>query len=138
MKIRDLRVGNLILFAEDSTIFEVTEISEYGVNVKNEEEETYIEIDSFEGIGITEDWLIKFGFKKDENKGFDSYFYSKGIFYLFHEKDFDSGFTFPILMKYGNINEYKNGRHIKYVHELQNLYFAIQQKELVMKDIIVG
>ncbi len=117
MNIRDLRVGNLILFAEDSTIFEVTEISEYGVNVKNEEEETYIEIDSFEGIGITEDWLIKFGFKS-----------------VAGNYEFNNGTTNIVFYKneiYESIEgQWKWYPHIRHIHQLQNLYFALTGEEL--------
>lgn len=64
MDIRDVRVGNLVLFYETETIFEVTDITPTGIGIKNNEEETWIEIDMFRGIPLTKEWAVRFGFKK--------------------------------------------------------------------------
>lgn len=75
-----------------------------------------------EPILLTEEWMVKFGFE------------SKGIIKIGEEKD-------------GEIYWYKNQLHIsdmrdssysfvskcEYVHQLQNLYFALTGEELTIK-----
>jgi hypothetical protein len=66
-------------------------------------------------IPLTEEWLLKFGFIKHENHS---------IWYTLNKVDvwfFDG--------KYVNDNDVE----INFVHELQNLYFALTKKELTMK-----
>ena len=74
----------------------------------------------FQPIPITEEWLLKFGFE---------YFEENNSYQLFTE------FGFSI---WGRINDgfniYVNsdevGENIKYIHTLQNVYFALTNKEL--------
>jgi hypothetical protein len=84
-------------------------------------------IEDFEPIKITEEWLLKLGF----------------------ECILDISYSFPKpydnleLAYYGSINGFKKGwvinklfglsNGIKYVHELQNLYFALTGEELTVK-----
>jgi hypothetical protein len=119
MKTNEVRVGNRVLFAEDGTEFIVTDIVGSGLNVKNEEENTWIEADQFEGIPLTGEWLLKFGF--DEH----------AIGY--YNKDF------VIFLSYANtgLHQYRLrdfNTIIKYVHQLQNLYFALTGEELTIKE----
>lgn len=74
---------------------------------------------NYEGIPITEEWLIKFGFKKT---------ISPSMMKLEDIK----------LMAYGNGNKWgvSAGAYYNssiYVHQLQNLYFALTGKELELK-----
>lgn len=124
MKITELRIGNLVTVGG----FGIGKIM--GINLEHPAngnclvfkftDGTYATVD-FENakqIPLTEEWLLKFGFEKD-NK------------WIFHIK----------LMKgYININgvfclfEYKeNHQNIIYVHQLQNLYFALTGNELELK-----
>lgn len=78
-------------------------------------------------IELTEEWLLKFGFR----------YYLKHI-YLFPNND--------SLRMWGNswtaqqyligLDEFTDipSPSIKYVHQLQNLYFALTSEELVIKD----
>lgn len=67
-----------------------------------------------EGIPLTTDWLIKFGFKKPISNG--------SIYELgdFHIQDF------------GPLGFFECMNHLKidFVHRLQNLYFDLTRKEL--------
>lgn len=67
-------------------------------------------------IPLTQDWLKRFGF---ENKVFLNWSISKSI-------DQDS-----YLIYKGHDCMYL---HVKYVHQLQNLYFALTQTELTPSD----
>jgi len=124
MNANELRIGNKILFAEDGTEFTVTDILGNGFNVKNEEENTWIEAEQFEGITLTEEWLLSFGFYKSM-----SWTYAielegnlKLVYYL-GEKGWSIGFK-----------SYSDFANLKYVHQLQNLYFALTGKELIYKN----
>lgn len=73
-----------------------------------------------EPIPLTEEWLLKFGFKSDE---------------IMFEKDgfcigWYKGDKFHYLPT-GNIM-IRNKREIKYVHQLQNLFFALHEQELTV------
>ena len=62
-------------------------------------------------IEITETILLRFGFRKNE------------VFEIYHNELFT-------LWYHGNKIGYQN-TEIKYVHQLQNLYFALTGKELI-------
>ena len=66
-------------------------------------------------IPLTEEWLLKFGFDK-----IDFQFIKNGI-KLFPIRDLYYRGNFPIKSD------------IKYVHQLQNLYFALTGEELIIK-----
>jgi len=64
-------------------------------------------------IPLTEEWLTKFGFKKDDG------FFNKDGVWLTPDFGLDG------------INPFKP---IKYVHQLQNLFFAITGEELTLEN----
>lgn len=78
-------------------------------------------------IPLTEEWLVKFGFEKQKtpylNDGYLGYDFV-------HENDFEiaifeDGFIYNTAIHRINI---------KYVHQLQNLFFALTEKELELKE----
>lgn len=114
MEANELRIGNLIQYNEGGKC-KVIGIHEFGVDVEFIEETTYIEFDQFSPIPITEEWLLKFGFEL-KNWGIKVW-YLKGfeIDHNFYLKGIDWGVRF------------------KYVHQLQNIYFALVGEELELK-----
>lgn len=72
------------------------------------------------GAPLTEEWLLNFGFKK------------QGIYYF---KDDFFGISDDLyevcLWNDGEQIGYKN-ENIKYIHQLQNLYFALTNEELTV------
>lgn len=129
MKVNDLRVGNFIY---SDIVNEVGEDSAELIKVDAdliwnlERSYTGRSQDIF-GIPLNEEWLNKFGFYR-ENEGFD----------IWKHKYFG---PFRILLE--NIIDhwqvgYSGGRvfrRIKYVHELQNIYFALTGFELEIQLI---
>ena len=118
-----LRIGNYIQLyrnAEDKemsihkvkAIFYSTDYSCYCVEL----EDTFVvNIErGIEPIPLTEEWLLKFGFKKN------SEFYENGKVILIEE---NNSFHLAFL----------NCSSIKYVHQLQNLYFALCGEELQLQ-----
>jgi len=112
MKANELRIGNLITarYQDDYAVNQVVvnSVSEIGVNRCYGETEFYIE--NCEPIPLTEEWLVRFGFKL----GVKGHFKTHGNNYKFN------------LYMY-NVNLYKH------VHQLQNLYFALTGEELEIK-----
>ena len=117
MKANELRIGNLVL--NDDSIEEVT-LQHLDLLVHDN---TY-----FKPIPLTEEWLLKFGF---ENLGEIKEVSNRYV--LFNVIDGTSNFE---LYEYGNeydacIDDNSIYIHeLKYVHQLQNLYFALTGKEL--------
>jgi hypothetical protein len=119
MKANELRIGNLTYRIEvknknntvidDITIYDMERIQE--VNDK-----TF----TYEPIPITEEWLLKFGF---------TYIGMQEEWFIFKLKSIRIckteylGFIF-------NFDEGEDYVEIQHVHQLQNLYFALTNKEL--------
>ncbi len=125
MKTTELRIGNFISInfgnCDDGKIITVDGVSDCEVY---NEEHGYSPCNEFKPIPLTEQWLLDFGFKDEFG------YYSKGAFLISLADDASSFF------KDGRV--YFNSRVIienqpKYVHQLQNLYFALTQKELKLK-----
>jgi len=73
-------------------------------------------------LPLTEEWLIKFGFKKNTDNG--------------HLKGNDCYYTHHNLNRCISLpNFIYDGIKIKYVHQLQNLYFALTNQELEVKNV---
>jgi hypothetical protein len=79
----------------------------------------------FKPIPLTEEWLLKFGFEKSmswtyviELKG------NLKLVYYLGEKGWSIGFK-----------SYSDFSNLEYVHQLQNLYFALTGEELKPQNI---
>lgn len=127
---KELRIGNLI-FADfngkgDKRIVEIYQINESGCILLDEIRENINEGSLQEhwdeylfGIELSEEWLLKFGLKCGDNLTVKGYFLRVGnAFISIDEKVYFMGQ--PIT-------------YIKYVHQLQNLYFALTGEELNIK-----
>jgi hypothetical protein len=127
MKNTELRIGNHVLFAENGIEFIIDLIDETGLLVHNEIEETWIELDAFNGISLTEALLLEFGFE----------FYGDGYENDETFKVYKNGINIAVsesfhLLVLIDEDTYYNFRwtEIKYAHQLQNLYFALTNREL--------
>jgi len=121
---RDLRIGNYVMYAEDQVEFKVIGIDTEGLTVENESDKTWIETNTFEGIPLTEAWLKDFGFSVMGNNmnyfEFELEPYSKNEWFPLYK------YTLPIAWcKFNRLT-------LSYVHELQNLYYALTQTELTL------
>jgi hypothetical protein len=128
MKASELRIGNLVIYSNGSILFKVISISEFGIDIENEVEKTYIEYDEFEPIPLTEEWLLKFGFIRHHAD------YANDVIYIKNVPDnieFEWG-VYPFELGSGFV--INNSQKLNYVHQLQNLYFALTGEELVVKE----
>jgi hypothetical protein len=115
MKPTELRIGNLISDPKGQ-ICKVFGIQEGLIGVLMINENWHYSPESVKPIPLTEEWLLKFGFEKTEN----GYFVKDGII------------LYPIRDLYFRGNLFIKA-DIKYVHQIQNLYFALIGEELTPK-----
>jgi hypothetical protein len=108
MKSNELRVGNFVYseLVDDKIVVSTVFLT--------------ASYDQLKPIELTEEWLIKFGFKPDFQGNYEeAYIVSK----------FYEGFYF-VDDRLGNFNV----KPIHYVHEFQNLYFALTGVELQLSS----
>ena len=89
--------------------------------------------DIMKPIPLTEEWLIKFGM--DYTDGFSN---SRKLYVKKHKHD-TSNITYSekegvLRLTNGNPKGSMLIPHIKYVHQLQNLYFSLTGEELTIKE----
>ena len=116
MKANELRIGNY-LFAKGTEVIRFT--SFFGLcNIENYPER-------YTPIPLTEEWLLKFRFKKftGENSSFDKGKLSVCLTSLLNGEKGRTYFNSWAVLEY----------YPKYVHQLQNLYFALTGEELIIK-----
>jgi len=114
LQAKELRIGNYILakfgieWSED-----IISCGHY-LDVINTRDKYLIK-----PIPITEDWLLKFGFVNVGD------YFKKGILYVEQSEGMD--------FKTCTLVDSECELDIKYVHSLQNLYFALTNEELTIK-----
>lgn len=119
MTSNELRIGNyVVLFGKIAQI----QRSDFS------ETEHGIAIDSGKPIPLTEEWLLRFGFKNDYKK--ENWI---GYFPLMLKKCLQTHWTVRIICN--NVKDnFSTTAEIKHVHQLQNLYFALTGEELTLKQ----
>jgi len=148
MNANELRIGNLIQIKLGE--IEIAKVEELTLQTENNNQYYILKtnllsnnsdwvdpIDSFEPIPITDEWLLKFGFVKQKNyykksTGISSYsWFRRGSHFFTIEKyDYiDYGETWHPTLNFDNIINV-----IQYVHQLQNIYFALRCEELTIKQ----
>ena len=125
IKENELRLNNLVMVNYKTDLLsKVTWIQEGSINVIFDRQPDLVNgivcsVNDLISIPLTEEWLIKFGFKKTWF-GYENI--STGIEIEPLENE---DYTICI-----NANEYHVGENFKYVHQLQNIYTALTNKEL--------
>jgi hypothetical protein len=132
IKANELRIGNWVDFSEDSTLFQVTEISEKGLGVKNDNEETWIDLDQFEPIPLTPEILVNnLGFEKIEESYSGFHFENERCWIYIFPKS--GRFEIEINCGVDRFNLYSNYK--LELHIFQNLYYFITSVELEIKGM---
>jgi hypothetical protein len=135
MKASELKIGNYILinaYNEKNVISQVTEILDERIHLHNfwiGNTNTFAQRHPLEEcfpIPLTEEWLLKFGGKEDERK--DIYLPIPRVIDMRIYIKFDH-----LLLCKGQVCPMYEYEHIKNVHQLQNLYFALTGEELEIK-----
>mgnify|MGYP000899231752 CR=1 FL=1 len=139
MKANELRIGNYAIFGNNanSTTEEIVAINntdwfgegkKYWLETKNLEGEL---LNDFQPIPLTEEWLLKLGFERTYNSQFRLKYDLPCDFIGFdisktEEKSMEGFRYFGHYIK------------IKYVHQLQNLYFALTGQELTINNQFIN
>lgn len=114
MKANELRIGNLVNYRDEETLM----VSNIGYTFATENYKTLIvgsdDINDYNPIPLTEEWLLRFGFKE----GFDVVFSKNTL--DFKKEAFGYRFT---------VNDWISPL-IMDVHQLQNLYFGLTGQDL--------
>lgn len=115
MTLNEIRVGNYAIWNN--------EIKRIGLDTFAYESDTYGNFESYKPIKLTNEWLVKLGFEWD----------------IFYQGWTDGNWV----LTEGDKNQFRisygKRKHdillwnIKYVHQLQNLYFALCGKELIIQ-----
>lgn len=124
---KELMIGNFVNLTKDN-FKTVKPYMMEGVDIYKVDESDCYDI---QPIPLTEDWLLKFGFNKDYKKGYIGIDVNNSDFVL----------TEPFIIgEWQNycVFEFKTGllsrfTEVKYVHQLQNIFFALTGKELEIK-----
>lgn len=118
MKANELRIGNYVEIAQYPNDREIIKLDSGNAIDQS------IKLNA-KPIPLTEEWLVKFGFEKltDVKDGFKTTSYS-------HKK-----YSFIIYFDGERLSvNFWQGNEKKYIHQLQNLYFALTGEELKLKE----
>jgi hypothetical protein len=119
MEVNELRKTNLIQ-DEKNNIFMVDGIDCFNCKILTTSIYEWFNEGLFEPIPLTEEWLLRFGF---EDKG-------KKVFRIVN-----SGMNMSFSVAFTGIGYTPcqfSSKRIEYVHQLQNLYFALTGEELAI------
>lgn len=142
MKAKDLRKGNIVkndkldIFKKNYIILSARDI--YNLAVFESAQSVDDKYKCFEPIRITEEWLLKFGANKTiiNNKFYE---YNIACTPIGYKADYVLSFRFinDKIVKFwwrpvmgGDMHSFK----CDFIHELQNLYFALTGVELVISE----
>jgi DNA modification methylase len=133
MKATELRIGNFVynkagevdkvtaIVTTYKTDTEALLIDNHFIGMLNEDFLVSVEYGFTNPIPITEDWLIKFGFE-DRN----DYWKKKKVKMVWSSRIIKTGERLGI--------RHEKYDHIKYVHQLQNVYYAVTGEELTVSE----
>jgi hypothetical protein len=110
----ELRLGNLIL--KNNEIHEISSlffVDLHDGTIRENYNNSYI----IEPIPLTEEWFLKFGFRTEET-------------YCFELDDISINTKRELMWVFTKCKNNVELEFPKYVHELQNLYFALTNNEL--------
>ena len=122
---RELRIGNLVKFTEDKELYAGYHNK---VNVVDFDTLKDIEFNNskwYEPIQLNEDWLVKFGFENVDDEIDYSEFVLNYVTIEGNGSDKQEPFHFV-----RDVDYRERKTEIKYVHQLQNLYWCLCGEEL--------
>lgn len=134
MKTRELMMGNLIQI--EGNPVEVIKIFEIHLEVHSDIFQFWhVEIEEVEPISLTEEWLMKFGFKQSPTSNSCFYIVYKQLDLILYKTDTPIAVSndFKLECFYYFFN--KVAVIIEYAHQIQNLFFSLTQTELTIKDL---
>jgi hypothetical protein len=153
MTTKDLRIGNYVtdqFYGSFKKVITVESINQRGINLEPADDgkpygmhsptiDVEYEFKHLDGIPLTEEWLIKFGFEKVDVSPFETiklrYWAKDALLLFFNEPPSQPENTY--LVGYGShimgVYSVNKSRWIDSVHTLQNVYFGFLGKDLTLK-----
>jgi len=127
MKVSELRIGNLLRDKVTKTELRVTKLTEQDIVTYVIDRSMFPLQDGWgiEPIPLTEERLLKFGFEDDRD---NLMILRKGVFEFYFDKVDKDGIS---------LYEKWDGNflcNVEYVHEFQNLHFALTGEELKQQE----
>jgi hypothetical protein len=128
MEARELRIGNYVLCR--GAFARVTSISEDGIGYVKQSGigEGKIPLKLVKPITLTEEWLLKFGFEVNE---FHKNYKIKVDYYHHSIKFYENEWVYSNDISDASCHTIAS---VNYVHQLQNIYFALTNEELTIKN----
>jgi hypothetical protein len=134
MKAKELRLGNLVYLQDGVTVATVSYFqTRFNINGYPE--------DIISGIPLTEEWLVKFGFKKSKAIPKEKFCYlfedraETPIEFYVVGRGFNDVYTiYDPISRSNKLNFITDNRGLTFVHQLQNLYFTLAGAELIIKS----
>ena len=147
----ELRIGNILMDNGFEAISDSTDIMDSVVSITSIWDSGKLDyyigrkvgeiyenesIKEFSPIPLTEDWLVRFGFRQSKGK------YGAN-FHIMEDNGYIVMFTVEHWTDCEDDSKWKNhwhvggllkGNKLQYVHQLQNLYFALTGEELQLKE----
>ena len=121
MEAKELRIGNKLQKGngEVSTVRRIDSNDDNDILVEEEYGLLTLNYNLF-GIQLTEEWLLKFSFEKEDEEYFHKSKYAPVLI------ECDNGWA-------DSFEERQASKIINYVHQLQNLFYALTGEELTLK-----
>ena len=123
---KELRIGNLVEYRITDKLYERKEwweVSEIDADDIHWLSKVDTKDEDFRAIPLTEEWLLKLGFKKERERYFNTFIVLR---FINNKVDaFNLGVSHD-----DEYLEFLNS--INYVHQLQNLHFALTHRELTV------
>lgn len=129
MKVNEVRIDNLVSYGDNICLVRSIYLTHFScVNMDNGTDYGNSLQSNYKPIPLTEEWLLKFGFEIIPYE-------NKEVYYSITDKVAMSYDDFIVIIIDSFDNKYFDYDYatckIGYVHQLQNLYFALTGNELV-------
>lgn len=129
VKISELRIGNIVLFSLEQQVDEIAAIETNTVRLVQEDEGN-ISVTDIDGIPLTPEILEKCGFEKTDNSNeYWTFWKLKNGWHISESHHNEPSAGVEIGYCYWGDDYIR----VDYLHQLQNLYFALVKSELEIK-----
>lgn len=127
----ELKIGNLIQWNEEvPAIVAVTGIHKDSIDFDGQYK-GLMSVERFNPIPLTDDWISKLGFENSEKEFGIGFYHPNTMLFELYRKNKEFGYYYSV--RHSNSMVYVLSEHLKYVHQLQNLYFCLTGQELIIK-----
>ena len=128
METRELKIGDYIYWG--GIVMKLSESHMVSL-LKNPKAKKYPK-----PIPLTEEWLLKFGFDLEDNDLYILVVKTSNKYRMDLWTRTERNLTIWLSVSQGNDPDQTDTelKHIKHVHQLQNLYFALTEEELTIKE----